>query len=229
MVASDPLVPHERVCAVFSWLEGTNLADRLTPATMQSFGATMARLHLHALEFTPSSSFTASRYDDPYPYELPFVVFDEAGDDLLPPDRRRLFEEAWHAVEATIKRLAEREPARLLHGDLHPWNAMVNHGRISVFDFEDVVWGWPVQDIGTTLYYFWSSEEFEERWTQLREGYETVAPWPDRGGEVATFIAGRTLVLANDVISQPEWFSEAHAVYERGEKRIRAMLRLAAT
>lgn len=224
VVASDPSVPHERICAIFSWLEGTNLADRLTPATMRAFGAAMARLHLHALTFEPSPTFTTSRYDDPYPYDLPFIVFDEAGDDLLPPRRHRLFKEAWDAVEAAIACLADREPPRLLHGDLHPWNAMVNHGRISVFDFEDMVWGWPVQDIGTTLYYFWSSDEFEDRWTQLREGYETVAPWPDQGGEVATFIAGRTLVMANDVISQPEWQGEAPAIYERGEQRIEAML-----
>ena len=54
-----------------------------------------------------------------------------------------------------------------------------------------------------------------------------MAPWPDRGGEVATFIAGRQLVMANDVISQPEWLGEAPALYERGEKRIEQMLSLA--
>jgi hypothetical protein len=30
--------------------------------------------------------------------------------------------------------------------------------------------------------------------------------------------------MANDVISQPEWFDAAPEVYERGEQRIRDML-----
>ena len=217
-------VPHERPCAVFSWLEGPLLADRLSPASVGEFGATMARMHVAAAAFVPSPGFTAASYDRVYPYDLPFVVFTDAGDDLLPAERRAAFEEAYALVERTIGRLASREPARVLHGDFHPWNAKVNRGVVSAFDFEDMVWGWPVQDIGTSLYYFWSGEDFEERRAQFRSGYESIARWPDPGGEVFTFIAGRTLVMANDVISQPEWFGAAPEVYERGERRIRDML-----
>jgi hypothetical protein len=54
--------------------------------------------------------------------------------------------------------------------------------------------------------------------------YETVAPWPDEGGDVATCIIARTLLMANDVIHQPEWRHAAPEIYERGERRIRDML-----
>ena len=222
--ASAPNVPHVRACMVFTWLEGSLLADRLDEVAVDGLGEVMARLHRAAVQFDPPPGFFAPRFDTVYPYELPFIVFLDAGDDLLPPHRRALYAEALGHVEGALGDLAEGEPMRVLHGDLHPWNAKVHHGRISVFDFEDIVWGWPVQDIATTLYYLWPADDFDARWAEFRIGYERIAPWPDTGGEVATFIMARTLLLANDVISQPEWFAEAPAVYERGEYRIRDML-----
>jgi Ser/Thr protein kinase RdoA (MazF antagonist) len=222
--ASAPNVPHVRACMVFTWLEGSLLADRLDEVTVDGLGEVMARLHRAALQFDPPTGFAAPRFDTVYPYELPFIVFSDAGDALLPPPRRAVYAEALGHVERALRDLAQGEPMRVLHGDLHMWNAKVHHRRISVFDFEDMVWGWPVQDIATTLYYFWSADDFDARWAEFRTGYERIAPWPDAGGEVATFIMARTLLMANDVISQPEWFAEAPAVYERGEHRIRDML-----
>ncbi len=112
--------------------------------------------------------------------------------------------------------------ASSLPGPLHSQKKKMS--EISVFDFEDLLWGWPVQDLATALYYYWSSEAFDRRWDETRRGYETVAPWPDRGGEIETFIIARTLLMANDVISQPEWIGEAPAIFERGERRIADML-----
>jgi Ser/Thr protein kinase RdoA (MazF antagonist) len=217
-------VPHRRLACMFTWLDGPLLMDRIDRTGLGPYGAAMATLHLESVSFTPSAGFAVPTYDRAYPYRTSFTLFTDAGDDLLPPPRRVLFEEAHRRTEQAIAALAEREPPRLIHGDLHGWNAKQYRGRVSVFDFEDLVWGWPVQDIGVALYYLWPSDAFDRRWREFREGYESVAPWPDRGGEVATFVAGRTLVIANDVIRQPEWMGEAPGVYERGERRIRAML-----
>jgi len=222
--ASASIVPGERLCAVFTWLEGPLLADRLDAGHIPAYGATMARLHVAAERFTPGPTFTAPRFDTLYPYDLPFSVFTDAGSDLLPPSRRSVFEEGSNVVEDALAKLTGTEKMRILHGDLHPWNVKVNRGRMAVFDFEDMVWGWPVQDIGTALYYLWSRDDFDEMWGAFRAGYSTVAPWPDRGGQVASFIVARTLLMANDVISQPEWMSAAPEIYERGERRIRSML-----
>jgi Ser/Thr protein kinase RdoA (MazF antagonist) len=217
-------VPHRRLACMFTWLDGPLLMDRIDRIGLEPYGAAMATLHVESHSFAPSSGFAVPTYDRAYPYRTPFTLFTDAGDDLLPPPRRVVFEEARRRTEQAIAALAEREPPRLIHGDLHGWNAKQYRGKVSVFDFEDLVWGWPVQDIGVALYYLWPSDDFDRRWREFREGYESVAPWPDRGGEVATFVAGRTLVIANDVIRQPEWMGEAPGVYERGERRIRAML-----
>ncbi len=215
-------VPHERHCALFSWLEGPLIADRVSAPTFELLGAAMARLHGAALEYEARAEHVHV-FDTVYPYGHPFIVFEQAGADLLPRRRRAVFEAAHEHVVEGLAALSAREPPRLIHGDLHGWNSKINRGVVSVFDFEDMVLGWPVQDIATTLYYFWSRDDFAALWSAFRAGYERIAPWPDHGGEVATFIKARTLIMANDVLRQPEWLDVAPEVYERGERRIRAM------
>ena len=223
-VVSADGVPEPRNCVVFSWLPGPLMADRLTAENLASFGAFTARLHRHGSSFRPPPGFTAPTYDQPLPFDEPHLLFEEDHGDLMRPRRRRVYGEALEVVTAAIGRLQSAQPMQVLHGDLHMWNVKVYRRRIAAFDFEDLMWGWPVQDLATTLYYFWGEDQFDTSWDAIRRGYETVSPWPDSGGEVARFIAGRTLVIANTVLIQPEWRHEAPAVLERGERRIRAML-----
>lgn len=72
----------------------------------------------------------------------------------------------------------------------------------------------------------WERPDFDVKLEEFRSGYSTVSPWPDSGGEVVTCIIARTNLLANDVISQPDWLDVAAEVYERGERRIKSMLEL---
>lgn len=225
VVESAEGVPNDRPCSIYTWLDGPLLADRIDRRTMEAYGAAMASLHEAALGFEPSRSFTADSFDTVYPYDDPFVLFDSVGEDLLPPTRRAVFEDAFEVVAAAISQLETQEAMRMTHADLHVWNAKINRGRVGVFDFEDMLWGWPVQDIGTAQYYLWSRDDFDELRDHFRIGYETVAAWPDPGGLIDAFIAGRTLVMANDVVIVPEWADEAPAIFERGELRIRDMLR----
>jgi len=223
VVGSAPGVPYDPPCAIFTWLDGALLADRADDVSFEPYGAAMGRLHDAALSFEPSAGFVAPRYTTVYPYGSPLVVFTGAGDDLLPPSRRAVFEEGLARVEELFESLPDREPMRLLHGDFHGWNVKTHHGKISVFDFEDLLWGWPVQDIGVAFYYFWDRDDFDLKLDEFRSGYETHAPWPGTD-DIFTCIIARTFVIANDVITQPEWRDVAAEVYERGERRIRTML-----
>lgn len=224
VMGSAPGVPHEAPCAVFTWLDGSLLADRLDQVSFEGYGAAMANLHRAAIGFEPTSGFFAPRYATVYPYPPPYVVFSDAGDRLLPPSRRAVYEHGMELVENLFASLPSLEPMRLIHGDLHGWNVKINRDSVAVFDFEDLLWGWPVQDIGVALYYYWDRSDFDDKLLEFRAGYETVSSWPDSGHDVFTCIIARTLLLANDVIIQPEWRSVAPEVYERGERRIRNML-----
>lgn len=226
VTASAPGVPEPRHCVVFGWVPGQDISERLTAPHIEKWGAFAARLHAHGAAFQPPPEFQIVRYDRPFPFDEPVVLFDEAHRALLPPPREALFRQALARVEAAIRRLCgSGEAPRVLHGDLHKWNVRVSRGRIGAVDFEDLMWGWPVQDIATTLYYHQLGDDYPAIRAAFRRGYETVSPWPERvPGEIDTFIAGRALVLANDVLLMPEWQAEAPAFMARAEKRLRAIL-----
>ncbi len=222
-------VPFESICVVFTWLEGPLVAERLSESTLRAFGRVSALLHDQAAQYTPPDWFDAPTFDRVYPWDDPFVVFEDTHRDLLEGDRLAVFEDAYQVVEEALSRLKAAEPPRLTHSDLHMWNAKIARGTVSVFDFEDKLWAWPVQDIATTLYYHWGSADFDDIRAWFREGYEEVRmwpdSWPDSGHLIDTFIAGRSLVMANAVITQPEFATSIDSIYERAERRIRDMLR----
>jgi Ser/Thr protein kinase RdoA (MazF antagonist) len=228
MVAvAQPGVPEPRHCVVFSWLAGLDLGDRLTPKNVERFGAFAAKLHGHGASFTPPDNSTLRAADRVFHFDEPVVLFDDAYAAILPASRRAFFQTVVNRIQDAIDRLkASGEPMRVVHGDLHRWNVKISRGQIAAFDFEEMLLGWPVQDIGTTLHYFYGEENFPDIRAAFQRGYESVAPWPERyKGEVDTFIAGRNMVLANTILQRLNAEERAEAPYylETTERRLRAL------
>jgi Ser/Thr protein kinase RdoA (MazF antagonist) len=223
-----PGVPEPRHCVIFSWVPGRNISEQLTEENIERWGTFAARLHDHGAAFVPPDGFSIASYDRIFPFDEPVTLFDEENCDLLPPSRREVFEAAIARVQAAIDRLkASGEPMRVLHGDLHQWNVKVYRGRIGAFDFEDLMWGWPIQDIATTLYYFHGHDSYEGVVEAFKRGYTRHREWPERAtGELTAFLVCRALVLANGLLVDldPEWQEATPRFFERTEARLRALL-----
>lgn len=220
-------VPQPRLCAIFGWVSGTNLADHLTPENVSRLGELSARLHAHAATFTPPAGFTALRFDKVFPFPEPVVLLQDKYRHLFPPERRAIYERAIAWAQEAIDRLqASGEPMRVTHGDLHQWNVRVYRGVLSPIDFEELMWGWPVQDIATTLYYF-PEPNFQELRAAFQRGYTCHNPWPERyPGEIDAFIAARGMGEINFTLQDPDpdWQARVPDIVERIEGRLRALL-----
>jgi Ser/Thr protein kinase RdoA (MazF antagonist) len=218
-------VPDPRNVVVFTWLAGTVLDEHLGEEVMPAYGALAARLHEHGRGHRPAAPEEIARYDEVIPFDEPMVLFD-APASLLPPSRRRVFGAAVERVEEGIAALrASSGPMRILHGDLHPWNVMVSRRGLAPFDFEDLMWGWPVQDVATTLWYLVRRPEYRAWKARFRQGYEAVAPWPAGSDEdLATFLIGRYVVLGNDLVLTPEWRAEAERLLPMYEAHVERLL-----
>jgi Ser/Thr protein kinase RdoA (MazF antagonist) len=220
-------VPEPSHCVIFSWLPGRDIHKQITTDNMELFGAFAAHLHAHAAWWTPPDGFCIGQYDTPFPFE-PVIMFDEEYRDMLPPARRELFKHTVNRVQDAINYLkASGIPVRVLHADLHRWNVKVYRGTVSAIDFQEILWGWPVQDIGITLYYFHGETEYPAWRDAFEKGYTQVSPWPESyPGEVDLFIAARGLMLANGLLTDvdPEWRAEAPGYFERTETRLRTLL-----
>jgi Ser/Thr protein kinase RdoA (MazF antagonist) len=227
-VLAAPGVPGERVVVVFRWLPGRPLADRLSPAIVTAYGRLAAQLHEHAAGFRPPGDPSLPRYDRLFPFQQPEVLFTAEAGPLLPIDRRVVFRQAADRVEQALARLRATSPPRLLHGDLHVWNVLEHRGRLMAIDFEDLMWGWPIQDIATAFYYLQHRPDSAALLESFRSGYEQISPWPEaEPGELQVFIAARALVLANDVLQMPpETLGDLDVpeFFARMERRLRAML-----
>jgi Ser/Thr protein kinase RdoA (MazF antagonist) len=226
--AGAPGVPESRLCTVFSWVRGTDLAEHLSPANIARLGKLMARLHAHALTYRPPAELSLLRFDRVFPFPEPVIFFDEYFSAFFPPERRAVYQQAIDWVQSAIDRLnAGGEPMRLLHGDLHQWNVRYFRGVLSPIDFEDLMWGWPVQDIATTLYYFLNSDTYPSMREGFQEGYTCYSSWPERyPGEIDAFIAARALGLANFILNDPNpsWKIQAVEFVELTESRLRWLM-----
>ena len=191
--ASAPGVPEARTCAVFGWLEGVRLAGAMTTANLAALGEATARLHQQAAAFLAPAGMKT--WDSAYPFLEPEVLFDDEHAPVVDAAGRDAFARARSEAVGAIARLRVAEGPRLVHADLHEDNAFIQpDGSIAILDFDDCMLGWPVQDLGVTVWALAAHDAFHELERALREGYERVAPWPERvPGEVRVFAAARSL------------------------------------
>jgi len=220
-------VPQPRLCEIFSWVPGKDLAENMHTDNIAKLGELMAQLHLHAGTYQPPNPLSLLQFDRPFPFPEPVVMFEERFTALFPPARRSIFEQAIAWTQESINRLqASGEAMRILHNDLHQWNVRVFRGKLSPIDFEDLMLGWPVQDIATTLYYF-PADNYAALRTAFQEGYTRRCPWPERHpGEIDSFVAARGFGLANFILNDPNpaWRSRAGEFIERVEKQLRGLM-----
>lgn len=193
-------VPGARRCTVFDWIGGRPLGDRFDVEGHRQLGSLAARLHLHGESYVPP--LRPMRWDRVFywPEEVDPCVIDSlpAREQLGPlgplVDRARV----------SASRLFEQLPPhehQVVHGDLHPWNVHRLRGRLIAFDFEDVMWAHPAQDIAITLSYSQGHVEREALWSAYRAGYEAIRRWPASEERIAHAIAARQLMFINMLIN----------------------------
>jgi Ser/Thr protein kinase RdoA (MazF antagonist) len=226
--AHVPGVPEPRHCAVFRWVPGPDLADRLSLENVEKLGELSARLHDHAATFEPPEGFSIPNATSVFPFGDPVVLFAPEYRHLFPPARRRVFERAIERVQAAIDALQATGPGpRVLHYDLHQWNVKVVRGQLCPIDFEDLMWGYPAQDLAVTLYYFQHLEDGPALRAAFRRGYTRLLQWPERyQGEIDTYLVGRGVDLVNFILqdANPDYRDRVPHFVERAEGRLRAWL-----
>ncbi len=217
-------VPEARYVVVFSWVPGVDLGEALTPANYAATGELLARLHQHAAGWTPSAGFAIHRNDTVFnPTDLP-ILFEPAFRNRLNENLWELLTRAYATVATAQKELWERsQPPQVIHYDLHQWNVKVQRGRVHPIDFEDLVWGYPVQDIGLIFYYIELREDAAALRQAFQEGYTRRLPWPESyPGEIAIHTVRRVLDFANLLIDEqdPQEQESIRGFFERTEGRL---------
>ena len=233
-------IPGKWHGVAFEWIGASDLASRWTTPNIERYGRLAARLHVCGSRFEPPPGFrirvatTVFPHCDPsFANPEPLVLYDKVLEDLLSGERKALFLRAHDLAQSVITRLFETRRSHPIHNDLHPWNVMLNRDRIYAIDFENILMGYPAQDVGTTLNYFrdYVSDDapYDERVAAFRRGYESEAPWPEEHpGQIEAMTASHRLMLCNFYASHrdPVYREFALWFFKRCEKRLREDLAL---
>jgi Ser/Thr protein kinase RdoA (MazF antagonist) len=120
--------------------------------------------------------------------------------DELRPTYGSVLLEALDRAQRTLDALW-KHPAHaphLLHGDVQPGNVMVSRGKVTLIDFQDLIWGFEIQDVVFARAALEPFDDAEAYLDAFRSGYKAVRPWPDADPDtVEALTAGRHLNILN--------------------------------
>jgi Ser/Thr protein kinase RdoA (MazF antagonist) len=142
------------------------------------------------------------RYWDKVFYWDKEVIFSNKYRKLIPPKRLSVYKKTAKKVENAIQQLVSQSSPIIIHGDLHLENVKVHKGKLYALDFEDCMWGYPIQDISIALLYIRGRKNYEVLAQGFKEGYSSLRNWPQQyTTEIETFFMGRLLMFANMLIT----------------------------
>ena len=173
-------VPVEKRCVLYKWIPGVQLEKHISPRTYRQLGSIMARLHNHAESLTLPDRICPKRWDKVFYYPDEPVVYNAPEySHLFTTKQVELMDRAIACVNPFLENMySERGRPFIIHADLHFWNVHIYRGQLYVIDFEDVVLGYPVQDIAICLYYLRREAAYAELVAAFQSGYATQRDWP---------------------------------------------------
>ena len=196
-------VPGIKRCVLFRWVPGRTLENYLTPKNYYKLGMTIANLHNHAESLKPlPENIQPKKWDKVFYYPDEPVVFDtQAYSHLFPIERIDLINEVIKRADQVLQGLFSNPDGQILiHGDIHYWNVHVYRGDLYIIDFEDVMLGYPLQDLAITLYYGRQHPVYKKLRDALQQGYTQTRIWPaENEFQIETLIAARKVNFINYV------------------------------
>ncbi|MCJ7703499.1 MAG: phosphotransferase, partial [Anaerolineales bacterium] len=178
-IASLPGVPGKKRCILFKWVPGRQLEKALNPKNYAKLGEAMARLHNHAGPLGPIPlEIQPKKWDKVFYYPGESAIYHTAA-------YQHLFSrEVITVLEAVIEKankvfddlFSNPDALILIHGDLHYWNVHVHRGELYLLDFEDIMLGYPLQDIAITLYYGQDRDGYPQLRSAFQRGYTRLRP-----------------------------------------------------
>lgn len=187
-----------RRCVLFDWVAGRRLRDDPRPELVHAAGALTARLHERNAGYLGSAPEGALVKDG----VLSFRISNRLGD--LRPRYGTVLEDAFERAREKVDALWRDppHPPHLLHGDVNLGNVLADGSRITLIDFQDLFWGFEIQDVVIATVSLPHEEMF-------RSGYESVRPWPAAdAATVAALEAARRLDILNYALARGHGLDE---------------------
>ncbi len=172
-------------CLLFPWVTGKSLRQRLSLPQISQWGSLMGDFHAQSFQWTaPSQSTALRRWDQVFYWEpnrlLLHPLLQEVSDNTL--DYVGIYRNMTQQVTHTLSKIWQGGTAPIrIHGDLHFYNVLSEKGRLTALDFDDMAWGYPIQDIAVALLNLREDPAFAKKYAAFKAGYQAMghlAPAP---------------------------------------------------
>lgn len=197
----DPELGKERPCVLFRWIPGSPMGEGTGPFGYRLLGEMSASLQEHGRSWEPPEVERARSWDRIFYYDPdfdPIVIDDPVYGHLFDKPRQRIIVKAAYLAREVLKQSWDEDRAQIVHGDLHEWNVHISGRSLYAFDFEDVMYAMPAQDVAISLYHTRNTDQRDEIRDAFRKGYESVLPWPvEDQAQLDGFHAARQIMLMN--------------------------------
>ena len=178
-------------CVLYSWILGEELEDEPTDEQLSALGVAMATMHVAAQDFELPEGSSLPTFDDPLWWTEDFLLSEKS---ILDAEAKDLISRALSAIKSGVAKFYASETPILIHADMHGGNVLWYENSLSIIDFDDCGFGFPLQDLATALYYL----DTPEQDAALRRGYESIAPVPECSEkEMKMLFLQRRIVLLN--------------------------------
>jgi Ser/Thr protein kinase RdoA (MazF antagonist) len=178
-------------CVLYSWILGEELEDAPTDEQLSALGAAMATMHLAAQGFELPEESSLPTFDDPLWWTEDFLLSEKS---VLDAEAKELISRALSAIKSGVSKFYANGTPILIHADMHGGNVLWYQDSLSVIDFDDCGFGFPLQDLATALYYL----DTPEQDAAFKQGYASIAPVPQYSEiEMKMLFLQRRIVLLN--------------------------------
>ena len=159
---------------MMTWVPGHIVRHRFDHATARQMGVVLAALHEHA------STFHSVRIPKGIVADRVVYFGDTSKLAAYQSTNGSMFVEAIDRVQSYLDALWKSPPHRphLLHGDFGTHNIMRHRGRLSPIDFQDLQFGFDLQDAAITITDLRRQFSDESLVDALKDGYNSIRPWP---------------------------------------------------
>ncbi len=165
-------IPNEKRCALYKWVPGVQLAEHISPQNYRQFGGMVAQLHNHAESLQLPTHIRPKRWDKVFYFPDEPVVYNQVEyASLFTAEQASTLQNTIDRVSPFLADLYRAPHPIIIHGDLHYWNVHISRGKLYIIDFEDMVFGFPLQDIAISFYYLRNRDDYAVLTEAFLDGY----------------------------------------------------------
>lgn len=200
--------PTPKRITLYKWLEGIEADENETDDYFFKLGQMTAKLHEATKDVVVPSHLKPKRWDQVFYYRGEEAVYKEE-------KYQNFIDETFHEtmdfvipfLNDELKKYYKDNETQLIHGDLNPFNVMIDGDDLNLLDFEEAMDCLPVHDLGILLYYYRFDDNFDyEKVKRLVfDGYKTIRPLPDfTEYDIELLIIARRVNFLNYVLTFEE-------------------------